>query len=104
MLSSLEIQRGSAAPAPSPCALERKPAPVPGEGLGERRGLPSVVRMQPPRDRVRVGEGAEEFYLSLYGRGGEPQRAGEGAEPARVLKTGFAARPRPRTAPAGEPA
>jgi hypothetical protein len=30
---------------------------------------------------VGKGEGDGEFNLSRYGRGGEPQRAGEGAEP-----------------------
>src|SRR5687767_1739537 len=40
-----EVHRASSAPAPSPCALERKPSPVPGEG-GEpsyRWGLHGVV-------------------------------------------------------------
>ena len=39
------------------------------------------LRAQGLSDAGSVGAGAGEFYLSRYGRGGEPERAGEGAEP-----------------------
>jgi hypothetical protein len=47
------------------------------------------------RDRrqcCRMGNRAEveAFNLSRYGRGGEPKRAGEGAEPARAAMPGAA--------------
>jgi len=34
-----------------------------------------------------VGSEVEDFYLSRYGRGGEPQRAGEGAAAADTRRT-----------------
>src|SRR4051812_47229208 len=42
------VRRASAAVAPSPCALERKPSPVPGEGGWplQNRGLQAVQLQQ----------------------------------------------------------
>src|SRR4051812_41659364 len=76
------VRRASAAMAPSPCALERKPSPVPGEGGWplQSGGLQAVVRLRLALP-VRSSAGDGESNLSRYGRGGEPKRAGEGAEP-----------------------
>jgi hypothetical protein len=80
-------RRASAAAAPSPCALERKPSPVPGEGRRAGIILPAGSRaVMDAALPVRDGAGSGEFNLSRYGRGGEPKRAGEGAEPE-LLRT-----------------
>jgi hypothetical protein len=70
--------RGALSPAPESAI----PSPVPGKGGG--RSVGEACRH--PRDVCRgavgaVGAGGGEFNLSRYGRGGEPERAGEGAEP-----------------------
>jgi len=62
-----------------------------GRGGGPRhwRGLPPVLRIS-GSVAGWVGAGAEAFNLSRYGRGGEPKRAGEGAEPRRAAMPGLA--------------
>jgi len=71
----------SAAAAPSPCRCAAVPLPYRARGASHHR---------PPCEGScegsRSGAGWEgvsdwEFYLSRYGRGGEPERAGEGADP-----------------------
>jgi hypothetical protein len=72
------VRRASAAVAPSPCALERKPSPVPGEGgWRRRRGLRAAVRGR----RSAAGRVAQALGNSTSpGTGevaspGEPERA-----------------------------
>src|SRR3954463_10559512 len=49
---TMEMHRGSAAAAPSPCALERKPSPVPGIGANF---VTQVVKPQCFTNALKVG-------------------------------------------------
>jgi hypothetical protein len=84
-------RRAAAAAAPSPCALERKPSPVPGEGRKAGIILPAGSRaVMDAALPVRDGAGSGELNLCRSGRGGEPEGAGRGAEP-KPLRTAVGA-------------
>jgi hypothetical protein len=72
-------------------ALRAGPSPVPGEGGGLRSRVACGRSATSAVAPGRVGAGAEVHYLSRDGprdgRGGEPQRAGEGAATANTRWT-----------------
>ncbi|HEV7590558.1 MAG TPA: amino acid adenylation domain-containing protein, partial [Longimicrobium sp.] len=74
------IEADDAAAAPSPCALERNPSPVPGEGGGRGFGAPCTSQCDDSPDAAGLGRASKSDVSTSPGMGevaslSEPERA-----------------------------